>query len=280
MNNPLVSIIVPCYNQAQYLDEALQSVLDQTYVNWECIIVNDGSPDNTEEIANLWTAKDSRFIYIYQENGGLSSSRNAGIEIAEGEFILPLDADDKISPKYIAMAIQAFQLDSSLKIVYCKAEKFGNEEGLWQLPPFSIYDICHFNMIFCSAVFKKDDWEIVGGYDINMIYGLEDWEFWIAILKKGGNVICLDEVGFYYRIRENSMVRKIDINKNKYLLDYVSIKHADFYVKQMGSFNELQTQLNQVQQNYKINLKSEKFIIDLFCETFFKFSVFGKYKKV
>ena len=92
---PLISVIVPCYNQAQYLDECLQSVLDQTYTDWECIIVNDGSPDNTEDVAKKWVEKDTRFIYLSKENGGLSSARNAGIEIAKGEWILPLDAAEK-----------------------------------------------------------------------------------------------------------------------------------------------------------------------------------------
>jgi glycosyltransferase involved in cell wall biosynthesis len=278
--NDLVSIIVPCYNQAQYLEECLQSVVDQTYVNWECIIVNDGSPDYTEEVAKKWESKDSRFVYLKKENGGLSSARNAGIAIAQGEFVLPLDADDKIGANYVALAVQTFQNDDFLKVVYCKAEKFGDENGLWTLPPFSIYDLCRLNMIFCSALYRREDWKRVGGYDVNMIYGLEDWEFWIAILKNGGGVKCLDEVGFYYRIRANSMVRKIDVNKNKYLLDYISIKHADFYIKQMGSFNELQANLNQIKHDFNNNLKSEKYIIDLFCETFFKFNFFGKYKKM
>ena len=97
----LISVIVPCYNQAQYLDECLQSVLDQTYTDWECIIVNDGSPDHTEEIAKKWVEKDARFRYLFKENGGLSSARNAGIEIAKGEWILPLDADDKIGNQYL-----------------------------------------------------------------------------------------------------------------------------------------------------------------------------------
>jgi glycosyltransferase involved in cell wall biosynthesis len=77
--NPKISVIVPCYNQAIYLDECLQSVLDQTHENWECIIVNDGSTDHTEETAKKWTEKDARFIYIYKKNGGLSSARNAGL---------------------------------------------------------------------------------------------------------------------------------------------------------------------------------------------------------
>ena len=79
MTSPKISIIVPCYNQAQYLDECLQSALDQTFQNWECIIINDGSPDETEEFAKNWTEKDARFLYFKKENGGVSFARNFGI---------------------------------------------------------------------------------------------------------------------------------------------------------------------------------------------------------
>lgn len=267
MNNTQVSIIVPCYNQAQYLDEALQSVLEQIYTNWECIIINDGSPDDTEEVAKRWIEKDSRFKYVYQENGGLSSARNAGISIAQGEYILPLDADDKIAPNYISLAVQSFQEDVSLKVVYCKAEKFGVEAGLWQLPPFSIYDLCRFNMIFCSAIFKRKDWELVGGYDVTMIYGLEDWEFWIAVLKNGGNVKCLDLIGFYYRIRKNSMTRRINLEHRRFLENYVVKKHIDFFSLNYDDLNEFR----------KINienLKSEKYVLNLFTKMFFGFKLF------
>lgn len=273
-----VSIIVPCYNQAQFLDEALQSVLDQTYQNWECIIVNDGSPDHTEEIAKKWVAKDTRFIYLYKENGGLSSARNAGIDKARGEFILPLDADDKIASVYVTLAVESFQNDTSLKIVYCKAEKFGEEEGLWQLAPFSIYDLALNNMIFCSAFFRKMDWELIDGYDVNMIYGLEDWEFWIAILKNGDNVKCLDEVCFYYRIKNDSMVKRLNAEKRKKTFEHLSIKHADFFVKQLGSFMYLNSVNQKIESEFENKLKSEKFVIDLFFSTFFKFTIFGKYK--
>ena len=267
MNNPLISIIVPCYNQAQYLSEALQSVLEQTYENWECIIVNDGSPDDTAEVADTWVEKDDRFIYLFKENGGLSIARNFGIEHAKGEFILPLDADDKISKAYVRDAITAFQSDASLKLVYCKAEKFGEVEGIWQLSPFSIYDLALNNMIFCSAVFKREDWELVGGYDVNMIYGLEDWEFWIAILKHGGNVKCLNEVGFYYRIRANSMARDINPVERNFSEKYVGQKHFDFYLLNYDNLNKSKT------SNIE-NLKSEKFVLNLFTKTFFGFQLF------
>lgn len=274
----LVSIIVPCYNQAQYLDEALQSVIEQTYQHWECIIVNDGSPDNTEEVASKWLDKDERFKYLYQENGGLSSARNFGITNAKGNFILPLDADDRISADYIELAINSFKEDPTLKLVYCKAEKFGDEEGLWVLPPFSLIDLCRINMIFCTAFFKKSDWELVGGYDVNMIYGWEDWEFWISLLKEGGKVKCIDKVGFYYRIKSDSMLKRINQEKSNYIFEYLSIKHADFFVKQYGSFAHLNNVINQIQDKNALNLKSEKFVIDVFCKTFFGITIFGKYK--
>jgi glycosyltransferase involved in cell wall biosynthesis len=279
--NKLVSIIVPCYNQAQYLDEALQSVFDQTYTNWECIIINDGSPDNTEEVAKKWVSKDSRFVYLKKENGGLSSARNAGINTAKGVFILPLDADDKIGANYVALAVQTFQHDDSLKVVYCKAEKFGNESGPWQLSPFSLYDLCQFNMVFCSALYRKKDWEVVGGYDINMIYGLEDWEFWISVLKNGGKVKRLEKVGFYYRIKDISMLKQLNNEKNSYSMEYMSIKHADFFVKQIGSFTQLKNTIKQSTEVIRKNnekLKDKKFVIDIFCKTFFGFTFFGKYK--
>lgn len=283
-SNRIVSIIVPCYNQARYLDEALQSVMDQTFVNWECIIVNDGSPDHTEEVAQEWVKKDSRFIYLYKENGGLCSARNAGIEIAKGEFILPLDADDKIAPDYVSLAMHSFHQDATLKLVYCKAEKFGDEIGLWQLPEFSLKGLSQENMIFCTAFFNRKDWELVGGYDVNMIYGLEDWEFWIAILKNGGTVKCLDQVGFYYRIKSNSMIKELNSEKRKVLFDYLSTKHYDFFIEHLGSFLHLNERLlnantiilkNKEQNRNK--LQSKKFVINLFCKTFFGFSIFGKH---
>jgi len=163
MQQPLISVIVPCYNQAQYMDECLQSVLDQTYQNWECIIVNDGSPDDTEEVALQWTEKDTRFIYLKKENGGLSSARNAGIEIAKGEWILPLDCDDKIGSQYLELA--SAQFDKDYTIIYCEAEFFGDKEGKWELPVTSIKELAIQNTIFCSAFFKKLDWVLVGGYE-------------------------------------------------------------------------------------------------------------------
>ena len=236
---PLISVVVPCYNQAQYLDECLQSVLNQTYQDWECIIVNDGSPDNTEEIAKSWAEKDTRFIYLPKENGGLSSARNAGIEIAKGEWILPLDADDKIGNQYLELAEKEFENDYT--VIYCEAELFGNEIGKWHLPEFSLENLAKKNCIFCSAFYKKEDWKKVNGYDINMIYGLEDYEFWISLLKneKKNTVKKLPQTLFYYRVKENSMLTSLKSERINKMFNYLSKKHTDFFLEYLGSFNEL-----------------------------------------
>jgi glycosyltransferase involved in cell wall biosynthesis len=280
MNNPLVSIIVPCYNQAQYLSEALLSVLEQTYQGWECIIVNDGSPDNTEAVAQEWLEKDTRFKYIYKENGGLSSARNAGITIAEGEFILPLDADDRIGPNYLSLAVDEFKKDSELKVVYCKAEKFGDEVGEWILEPFTLKNLSLFNMIFCSAIFRKNEWIEVGGYDVSMIYGFEDWEFWISILKNGGNVCKIDNICFYYRTKKSSMFNTISAMQHKKLYDYVCTKHIEFYINLFGNYPSFYMEMEHLSVQQRNQLKSEKFVINLFCKTFFNFQLFAKHKIV
>lgn len=202
----LVSVILPCYNQAAYLAEALDSVLQQSYKNWEAIVVNDGSSDNTEEIALEYVERDKRIKYINKENGGLSSARNRGIESAYGEFILPLDSDDIIKPEYMEKAMEAFDSDSRLKLVYCQGFFFGNKKGLWDLNYKGYKSLLLGNAIFCSAFFRKSDWEKIGGYDEDMRKGHEDWEFFIRLLKGEGLVFQIPLPLFYYRIKETSMI--------------------------------------------------------------------------
>ena len=236
--NPLISVIVPCYNQAQYLDECLQSVLDQTYQNWECIIVNDGSLDHTEEVAKKWLEKDPRFKYIHKENGGLSSARNAGIREAKGEWILPLDADDYISNDYLDLAKNHF-FDQNLKVIYSEAQKFGVINDKWNLDDFSLKKLATKNLIFCTAFYRKNDWEKIGGYDENLLHGLEDWEFWISLLKINGKVLKLNVICFFYRIKDNSMLNELKKNSGEKAVMYIEKKHIDFFHQQFGTINSI-----------------------------------------
>ena len=119
--NPLISVIVPCYNHGQFLAEALNSVLQQTYNTWECIVIDNGSTDVTKGVADEFISRDERFKYIYQENKGVSAARNRAIAQSSGKYILPLDADDKIGLTYLEKIVKVLEEDTEVKIVYCDA---------------------------------------------------------------------------------------------------------------------------------------------------------------
>lgn len=229
INKLTVSVIIPCFKQAQYLPDALNSVLVQTYSDWECIIVNDGSPDNTKEIALEWVSRDSRFKYLEQENKGLSEARNHGIKKSTGKYILPLDADDKIGSKYLELAVKEFENDPSLKLVYCEAEYFGDKTGKWELPSYNFKSLLEFNMIFCSALFKRVDFNNTRGYSKEFKEGFEDWNFWLDLLTPYDNVMRLPQTQFYYRIREESRTKSLDINIKKRLRNQVFANHINAY---------------------------------------------------
>jgi len=229
---PKVSVIVPCYNQACYLTEALQSVLEQTYQDWECIIVNDGSPDDTEAVAKAWCTKDSRFHYLKKENGGLSSARNAGIGISEGEYILPLDADDKIGKEFIKKVLSILQTDRTIMAVNSVVQYFGLENSKIELQGGSMYDFMFQNRSTATALFRKIDFLRIGGYDETFKRGYEDWDFWLRLLKKGGNVVMITESQpeylFYYRKKENSMLVESE-KKHAILYKELILKNIDVF---------------------------------------------------
>lgn len=231
VDTPLVSVIVPCYNSAPYLAEALDSVLAQTYVNWECIIADDGSADNSKQIAVTYTQKDKRFKYIHQENKGVSATRNNAIGQSTGKYILPLDADDKIAPAYLAEAIKVFENEPNTKLVYCLAALFGKKRGKWNLPPYSYKNLLIENLIFCSAVFKKADFDKTSGYDIKMVEGFEDWDFWLSFLTETDRVFQIPRVLFYYRLKDTSRNTDLDEAKQRQLRTAIYKKHESIYTK-------------------------------------------------
>ncbi|WP_329805039.1 glycosyltransferase family 2 protein [Flavobacterium facile] len=233
--NPLISIIVPCYNHAKYLELSLQSVLSQTYTNWECIIVNDGSQDNTENISEKWCGFDSRFSYIYQENKGPSCARNKAIKESKGEFILPLDADDCISTDFLEKLVPELLNDASLGIVSCYTKFFTEtiEKTFFDLKPMGTdwKYLLYTNQLIATSLFRKKCWEEVGGYDEIMRNGFEDWEFWIAITKTGWNYKIIPDFLFFYRKAKVS--RQVNALKEYFesSREYIYKKHKELYIK-------------------------------------------------
>lgn len=231
MKNSLVSIIIPCYNQGVFLTQTINSVNSSLYKNIEIIIVDDGSIDNSFEIAKELTLKYDNIKCYTQQNSGPSVARNFGIKKANGTYILPLDADDLISENYISEAVKIFEEQQNVKVVYCEAEKFGGKTGKWNLKPFSLKLLAHDNMIFVSGLYRKKDWEACGGYPEDLKWVSEDWVFWIAMLKNGGKVVRLPITGFYYRINSNSRRKGMDNDKKRNLIDYINLHHRDFVYK-------------------------------------------------
>ena len=259
---PAISIIVPCYNQAPYLDECLQSVLDQTYQNWECLIIDDGSLDDTEKIAKYWIEKDRRFLYHKKQNGGVSSARNLGIKDSQGAWILPLDGDDKIGKDYLLSAVK--KAEEGFDLVYCFADYFGVMNREFDLPDYSFKELLKNNVIFCSALFNK---EKLNGlkYDENLIHGLEDWEFWISYLSQDDmKVFRLPETYFFYRIKEVSRNQLINNDEDKIINArmYIFYKHQKLYDTWYGNYFRIIDRLTKLEiqnEHYKKIINSKKY---------------------
>jgi len=214
MNN-LVSVIIPCFNVAQFVEETIESVISQTYQNWEIILVNDGSSDHLFETIEKYLS-DKRVSFFSKENGGLSSARNFGISKAKGTYILPLDADDLIHSTYIEKAITVFNNNQKLKLVYCRVDYFGERNEEWVLPPYSFPEILIENMIFSSAIFKKQDFLNIGQYSEILKSGLEDWDLWIRLLSPDGIVFKIPEILFFYRKHDGTSMSDKFIDKEKH----------------------------------------------------------------
>ena len=202
-----VTVVIPCYNHGEYIQDAIDSVLTYQDQPVEIIIVDDGSTD-PDTISKIEDIKSLNYNVIQQNNFGLATARNVGIANANGKYILPLDADNKIKPDYIRKAIKL--LDANVcDIVYAKPRFFGelNEDREFTIREFKGEDLIHSNYIDACAVYRKDVWIQNNGYDSLMPYqGLEDWDFWLNSYFNGFRFRFLDEELYEYRILKNSMI--------------------------------------------------------------------------
>lgn len=202
-NKPLVSIIIPCYNSGDYIEETLDSALKQTHPNIEIIIVDDGSSDEkTLKILKiLKELSNPKIKVLFLNHVGVSNARNTGIRNSSGKYILPLDSDDKIAPTYIEKAVNIMEKDNSIGIVYPETEYFDGAKGKWNLPEYKFPDILIQNTIMCASVFRRADFDKTSGYNSNMKAGIEDYDFWLSLIELGVKVYRIPETLFYYRIR-------------------------------------------------------------------------------
>ena len=231
--NDLVSVIMPCFNDGEYISESIASVYAQTYKPIELIIVDDGSDDSKTLQILEKIKQSSQCIVLHSSNKGPSAARNIGISHAKGKYIMPLDSDDTIDSTYIEKAVRAIEEKSDRGVVYCHADKFGIDSGPWQLPEYSLEQMLIDNVVFVTALFYRDDWEKVGGFNEKMIYGVEDYDFWISIMEIGKEIYQLPETLFHYRIKQKSRTTVFRDNKDsiKGMYRLIYENHPLFYEK-------------------------------------------------
>src|SRR5271163_2871019 len=180
MPDALVSIVIPAYNPASYLLEAIASASAQTHAHTEIILVNDGS-NQPESFAILEQAARLVGTYIEQPNRGLGAARNTGFRAARGEYVVPLDADDLLDPAYVAECLAALQ-DSDAAFAYTDFQVFGTQTFQERLGEYNLYRLLDRNNLTYAALIRKRDWEDSGGYDESLkCLGYEDWEFWLRL---------------------------------------------------------------------------------------------------
>ncbi len=221
---PLVSVIIPSYNYERHLPYTLDCLINQSYQHVEIIVVDDGSKDNTRELMQRYLKRDSRIFYIYQENKGLSSSRNLGIYHAKGTYIQFLDADDLISSDKIALQVEHFSDHPDLYISYTAGYYFKDQQPLkWFKNVFlteedwmpklkdssseAVDALVRRNIMpVNSALVRRSLFEKAGLFDEDL-RSLEDWDFWLRCAFLDIKIRYLeDERAFaLVRVHENSM---------------------------------------------------------------------------
>ena len=251
-----ISIVIPCYNHGAVLREALASVEEVRNENLgEVIIVNDGSTD--VETCRLFEELDkSKYKIVHQSNRGLGAARNAGVKIAQGEFILTLDSDNRIRQCYLTLGVKTLMENPKLGVVYGDAELFGEETGRSRVPDFDFFQLAAGNYIDACALFRKCAWESVGGYDEDMPWmGYEDWDFWRRVALQGWQFRHLDEVAYDYRVASDSMLRRVTNPHEQELRAYMNGKREGDVLRAIGEVG------NKIQK-LKANLKFQQIEIE------------------
>lgn len=215
MVQPVVSIIIPCFNQAHFLTDTLNSVFSQTYSLWECVIINDGSTDHTEEIALNWCKKDNRFHYYKKTNEGLSSARNKGLAVAKGRYIQFLDSDDLLNNNKIEISINYFDQNPDCDVVITNFETCNEDKNIRSTPH---WDLSSIDISFQSILFDWDKTFTIpihcGLFKSSLFYNFqfnehlkakEDWLMWLHIYHQIYYSHFIDEAGAVYRNQSGGM---------------------------------------------------------------------------
>lgn len=254
-NLPLVTIVTPYFNQGQTINETIQSVLSQTYTNFEYIIVNDGSSARDSKILSSIETNSKVKILHHKINigkGSPAAARNSGIEIANGKYIICLDSDDKLDPSYIEKCVIVLENNPSISLVTTDIQSFGFKDDLMRYCEYDPRKLLSNNLVSTAAMFTKESWSKVGGYKTGI--GYEDWEFWINLAENGYYGQLIPEALFQYRVTISSRYTK---DKIKHYDNIRNIKylHPNFdKIVKAGWRNHNKNQILVVPKTSYINL--------------------------
>ena len=258
----LVSVIVPCYNQGKYLNESLASVFNQTYSDWECIIVDDGSTDNSNVVAKNWVDKDKRFKYFYKDNTGVSSARNYGIRKATGDYLQFLDSDDLLDKTKIEISLNLLDLpeNDNVKIVVSNFKTISEDSKIVS-PPF-----CELNESLLTLNGFLFQWNVTfslqiqcGFFDAKLFTNInfpenlsaqEDWVVWVQLLKTNENVVFIDKPLAYYRNNPSSRMKTMGISDN-----HTKVLDSFSTILSYQEYHKLSKHLLKNSYNYAITFK-------------------------
>jgi glycosyltransferase involved in cell wall biosynthesis len=231
-NPPLISVVIPCYNDGIYLPETIGHIKKQTLTDFEIIVVNDGSTDS-QTLAILETLNNEGVRVLHKQNGRMSSARNHGVLHARGRFIAALDADDYFHPSFFEKAIAILQARPEVAVVTSYIQLFGEFKKLSKPRGGNEYNFLFSSQCPACAMVRKNCWDEVGGYDEKMVYGYEDWEFYIRITQKGWLVHVIPEKLLFYRQTKKSTHKNDTLTHRPELVDYIVEKHKDWYVEKL-----------------------------------------------
>jgi glycosyltransferase involved in cell wall biosynthesis len=180
---PLVTIVIPCHNYGRFLSEAVESALAQTYPEVEIVVIDDGSIDDSLEVARRYA---DRVRVLSQENAGMERTCNRGVEEASGEYVVILSADDRIEPAYVEQLHAALAATPDASYAYSSARLFGSEDRLARSRPFSAFLLARGpNYVNGSALVRRSDYLEVGGYSELGEIAYEDWDLWLKLAGRG-----------------------------------------------------------------------------------------------
>jgi len=253
---PKVSAIIPVYNVGRDFRRALRSVSEQTTSDLEVVVVDDGSTD-ARTLRLLERAAGRPGVTVHRtENRGPAAARNEAIKRSRGSYVVPLDADDYLAPSFLAETVAVLDGEPDIGIAYTWIGLVGGHRGTWRTGGFSVPELLCRCTVHVTALYRREVWADVGGYDPRFVESCEDWDFWLAAAARGWRARCVPKVLAYYQRRDTSRgVRARERGVSARLMRTLVAKHRSLYEQHLedamaGLFEEYSVVSNSLERLY------------------------------